>query len=227
MQLADRLMSRDWQWDAWGNRVDRIELTPLWRRAESVAVEYGLTAIPYERREGRFSRLRQFALVYLFHPSSDVYTCPLAMTDGAARTLLDSKNRALIARALPHLTSRDPGAFWTSGQWMTEASGGSDVGASLTVARRDADGRWRLYGRKWFTSAASSQIALTLARPEGNGPGGSGLALFYVETRESGPVAGIRVTGRGRLGTRRPTAELPSMARGRPGYQRAGHALIG
>jgi alkylation response protein AidB-like acyl-CoA dehydrogenase len=212
MQLADRLSEpRLVQWDAWGNRVDRIELTPLWRRAESIAVEYGLTAIPYERREGRFSRLRQFALVYLFHPSSDVYTCPLAMTDGAARTLLDSKNRALIARALPHLTSRDPRAFWTSGQWMTEASGGSDVGASLTVARRDADGRWRLYGKKWFTSAASSQIALTLARPEGSAPGGSGLALFYVETRDAaGQMQGIRVDRlKDKLGTRKvPTAEL-------------------
>ena len=28
---------------------------------------------------------RQFALAYLFHPSTDVYTCPLAMTDGAAQ----------------------------------------------------------------------------------------------------------------------------------------------
>ena len=26
------------QWDAWGNRVDRIELTPLWRDAEALAV---------------------------------------------------------------------------------------------------------------------------------------------------------------------------------------------
>jgi len=212
MQLADRLNEpRLVQWDAWGNRVDQIELTPLWRRAAQIALEYGLTAIPYERHEGRFSRLRQFALVYLFHPSSDVYTCPLAMTDGAARTLLESKNRALIARALPHLTARDPQTFWTSGQWMTEASGGSDVGASLTTARRDADGRWRLYGKKWFTSAATSEIALTLARPEGNGPGGSGLALFYVETRDaSGQMQGIRVDRlKDKLGTRKvPTAEL-------------------
>ena len=27
-----------------------------------------------------------------------------------------------------HLTSRDPNTFWTSGQWMTEKEGGSDVG---------------------------------------------------------------------------------------------------
>ena len=35
---------------------------------------------------------------------------------------------------------------------MTEATGGSDVGPVETVARL-ASGAWRLYGRKWFTSA--------------------------------------------------------------------------
>lgn len=34
-----------------------------------------------------------------------------------------------------HLTSRDPAKFWTSGQWMTEKPGGSDVGNTETIAR--------------------------------------------------------------------------------------------
>ena len=199
------------QWDAWGNRIDRIELTPVWREAERLALHYGLTAIPYERREGEWSRVRQFVLVYLLHPVTDVYTCPLAMTDGAARTLLDSANRALIERALPRLTSRDPAQFWTSGQWMTEATGGSDVGSSESRAELGPDGGWHLYGKKWFTSAATAQMALTLARPAGNGPGGQGLALFYVECRGSdGRPARICVERlKDKLGTRKvPTAEL-------------------
>jgi alkylation response protein AidB-like acyl-CoA dehydrogenase len=199
------------QWDAWGTRLDHIEPTPLWREAERLAVRFGLTAIPYERKEGAWSRTRQFALVYLFHPVTDVYTCPLAMTDGAARALLESNNERLIERAVPHLTSRDLAQFWTSGQWMTESTGGSDVGLSRTIAQRDAAGVWRLYGKKWFTSAATSQMALTLARPEGNGAGGSGLAMFYLETRDSqGRPNGIRVERlKDKLGTRKvPTAEL-------------------
>ena len=83
-------------WDAWGNRVDRIALTPLWRDAEAIAVRFGLTAIPYEQRDGRYSRLHQLALVHLFHPATDMYSCPLAMTDGAARTLCDAGNAELI-----------------------------------------------------------------------------------------------------------------------------------
>jgi acyl-CoA dehydrogenase len=211
MQLADRLNEpRLVQWDAWGNRVDAIEVSPLWRHAERLAAEYGLVAAGYEAAHGALARTVQFALVHLFHPSTDVYTCPLAMTDGAARTLLASGNRALIDRAVPRLTSRDPAAFWTSGQWMTESTGGSDVGTSETVARRQGDG-WVLSGRKWFTSAATSQVALTLARPEGNGPGGRGLALFYVETRdEAGRLDRIEVLRlKDKLGTRKvPTAEL-------------------
>ncbi|MGD9387556.1 MAG: acyl-CoA dehydrogenase family protein [Gammaproteobacteria bacterium] len=210
-QLDDRLNEpRLVQWDAWGNRVDAIELSPLWRRAEPLAAEFGLVATGYEPEHGPLARTVQFALVHLFHPSTDVYSCPLAMTDGAARTLLDSGHAALIERAVPHLTSRDPARFWTSGQWMTESTGGSDVGASETVAKRAGEG-WQLWGRKWFTSAATSQIALTLARPEGNPPGGRGLALFYVETRDAaGRLDHIEVLRlKDKLGTRKvPTAEL-------------------
>lgn len=212
LQLVDRHNEPTLtQWDAWGERIDAIAVSPLWRVAERLAAEYGLIATAYDGAYGRFARPCQFALAYLFHPSTDVYTCPLAMTDGAARTLLLSGNRPLIDRAAPHLTSRDPAQFWTSGQWMTESTGGSDVGLSETVARLDEQGIWRLYGRKWFTSATTSQIALTLARPEGNGPGGDGLALFYVETRdEHGRLRDIRVNRlKDKLGTRKvPTAEL-------------------
>jgi alkylation response protein AidB-like acyl-CoA dehydrogenase len=133
------------------------------------------------------------------------------MTDGAARTLLSHGNQALIERAVPRLTSRDPARMWTSGQWMTERTGGSDVGLSETVARLGEDGRWRLSGTKWFTSATTSQMALTLARPEGNPAGGRGLALFYLELLgDDGGRNGISVNRlKDKLGTRKvPTAEL-------------------
>jgi acyl-CoA dehydrogenase len=211
LQLADRLNEPvHTPWDAWGNRIDHIEVSPLWKQAERLAAERGLIATAYERRNGRHSRIHQFALVHLFTPATDVYSCPLAMTDGAGRALIAAENKALLERALPHLTSRDPAQFWTSGQWMTESTGGSDVGLSETVAKRDGNG-WRLYGRKWFTSAATSQVALTLGRPEGNPAGGKGLALFYLETRTAdGKLDNILVHRlKDKFGTRKvPTAEL-------------------
>jgi alkylation response protein AidB-like acyl-CoA dehydrogenase len=214
LQLADQLNEPTLtQWDAWGNRVDRIEVTRVWHVAERIACEQGVVATAYERKHGPFSRVHQCALAYLFSPSTDIYSCPLAMSDGAARTLLVSQNRELIDRAVPHLTSRNPTEFWTSGQWMTEITGGSDVGTSQTVAVRatGADDEWSLQGSKWFTSAINSQMALTLARPEGNPSGGRGLALFYVELRDSeGRLRNIQIDRlKDKLGTRKvPTAEL-------------------
>ena len=211
MQLDDRENEpRLVQWDPWGRRVDAIEPTPLWREAARLAAEHGLVAAPYERRHGEHSRVHQMAMVHVLEPSMDVYSCPLAMTDGAARTLLDLGNRELSERAVPRLTSRDPAKAWTSGQWMTERAGGSDVARTEAVARRTAEG-WRLWGTKWFTSATTSEMALTLARPEGNPPGGKGLALFYLETRDAeGRPNGIAVNRlKDKLGTRKvPTAEL-------------------
>jgi len=236
MQHADRLNEPTLtQWNAWGSRIDHVEVTPLWREAERIAVDYGLIAIAYEQRQGSLSRVHQCALAYLFTPSTDIYSCPLAMTDGAARTLLLSGNQALIDRAVPHLITRNAKDFWTAGQWMTELTGGSDVGSSETRAVRTGSGSdrvtsvvdgptsnvqspfnkdlecWRLYGNKWFASAITSQIALTLARPEGNPPGGRGLALFYLELRdESGRMRNIQINRlKDKLGTRKvPTAEL-------------------
>lgn len=202
------------KFDPWGRRIEHIELSRLWKRAQPVATEFGLVGSAYASKYGEFARLHQMALIYLFHPSSGFATCPLAMTDGAAKTLRASGNQALIDRALPRLTSRDVGTAWTSGQWMTERTGGSDVAISETIAKplgdRD-DGAFGLYGTKWFTSATTSQMALTLARPEGNPPGGSGLALFFLELRGSdGTMNGIHVNRlKDKLGTRHvPTAEL-------------------
>jgi alkylation response protein AidB-like acyl-CoA dehydrogenase len=197
--------------DAWGNRIDRVELGAFWREAPAIAARHGLVAAGYDPAHGPHARLHQFALAYLFTASSEIYSCPLAMTDGAARCLLDSGNKLLIDRAVPHLTSRDPAQFWTSGQWMTETTGGSDVGGSETIARVDEQGRWRLHGRKWFTSAVVCDMALTLARPEGNGAGADNLALFYVEPRRpDGRFRNLTVDRlKAKLGTRKlPTAEV-------------------
>ena len=202
------------QWDAWGARIDRIEITPVWRDGAALTARYGFVAAGHDTRHGEFARIDQFARVYLYHVASEFYTCPLAMSDGAATALKASGNRALIERAVPHLLARDPSQLWLSGQWMTETSGGSDVGSTETIARRGSDGRWRLNGRKWFTSAVVGEMALTLARPEGDAKHAGAadeLALFYVETRDGdGRWNGIRIDRlKDKLGTRElPTAEV-------------------
>ncbi len=221
-------------YDPWGRRIDRIEVSPAWEALRRIAAEEGVVATAYRREHGALSRLHQFARLYLYHPSSAFYSCPLAMTDGAASTLELHADDALRQRVLTRLTSTDPERFWTSGQWMTERTGGSDVSGTSTVARRadpgaqgaDRSGNrrgtspgdgdqagepYRLHGTKWFTSATNSEVALTLARLEGAPEGSRGLSMFLVELRDAhGALRGIRVNRlKDKLGTRAlPTAEL-------------------
>jgi hypothetical protein len=97
---------------------------------------------------------------------------------------------------------------------MTERRGGSDVSGTDTVAKPDG-GAFRLYGHKWFTSATTSEIALTLAKIKGS----SELSLFMVRLRDDdGRLREIRIDRlKDKLGTRAlPTAELA--LEGTPAY---------
>jgi alkylation response protein AidB-like acyl-CoA dehydrogenase len=197
--------------DAWGRRVDTIEVSEAWKRLHAIAAEEGIVATAFERREGEHSRVHQMLRLYLYHPSSAIASCPMAMTDGAARVLELQGSPELRERVLPRLLSRDPASFWTSGQWMTEKTGGSDVSGTSTVAYPAEDGSFRLFGIKWFTSATTAEVALALARPEGAADGSRGLSLFLVELRdEAGALRGVRIERlKDKLGTRAlPTAEL-------------------
>jgi putative acyl-CoA dehydrogenase len=138
-------------------------------------------ATAYEKKQGEFSRIYQMALLYLYAPSSAFFSCPLAMTDGAARAIELHGNEDLKQKAFKNLTSRNPESFWTSGQWMTERTGGSDVSGTSTIAKKKEDGSYSLHGTKWFTSATTSQMALTLAKIEGE----KGLSLFYLELKDN------------------------------------------
>lgn len=202
------------QFDAWGNRIDEIKTAQGWKELDKVAAQEGLIAHGYNRKYGEYSRLYQFAKLYIFTPSSALYTCPLAMTDGATKLIEVYGDDGLKNNAFKHLTSQDPKDFWTSGQWMTEKTGGSDVGRTETLAKLE-NGEYRLYGDKWFTSATTSQMAFTLARivdENGNYVSGSrGLSLFYLETRdENGKLNHITINRlKDKFGTKAlPTAEL-------------------
>ncbi|XP_053726571.1 acyl-CoA dehydrogenase family member 11-like [Synchiropus splendidus] len=203
--------------DPWGRRVDHIVTSPAWQRMKGLSAQEGLVAIGYERQFAEWSRVYQMSKLFLYSPSSGLYTCPLAMTDGAAKVIQSIGISRPVEDAFSRLTSRRPERFWISGQWMTERQGGSDVGSGTeTVAVPHTDGSYRLHGFKWFTSATDADMTLTLARVQGkNGattPGSRGLSLFYAEVSrdEDGRLRGIEVQRlKDKLGTRQmPTAEL-------------------
>lgn len=207
---AEREIPRHIPFDAWGKRIDQIETSDAWKAMERIAATQGIVATGYERQYGPHSRILQMALLYLYHPSSALFSCPLAMTDGAARALEIYGDHPEMKAAFQNLISRDPRSFWTSGQWMTERKGGSDVGQSETQAQL-TNSEYHLFGTKWFTSSTTSQMAMALARPEGAEAGGRGLSLFFVRMRdEEGRLRQIRIHRlKDKMGTKAlPTAEL-------------------
>jgi alkylation response protein AidB-like acyl-CoA dehydrogenase len=231
---AERDAPRHVPWDPWGRRVDDIRVAPAWRALKDFAARHRLVATGYDESLGPTRRVAQAALLHLFGASSATAMCPLAMTDAAARVLIDVAPAPLRDRLVPRLLSTEPDAFITSGQWMTERTGGSDVGDTSTIARVLDRGTpegdiYALSGVKWFTSATTSEVALALARIETDGAtvdGSRGLSLFLVDVvREPGAgLRGIAVNRlKDKLGTKAlPTAELtlhgvPARRLGEPG----------
>ena len=218
------------RYDPWGRRVDEIRVSDAWKQLKAFASTHAVVATGYDEALGEHRRVVQAALLQLYSSSSAVYSCPLAMTDAAVKVLNEAEPSELRDRLLAGLLSTDPATFITSGQWMTERPGGSDVGGTETIARPDGSGGWTLHGWKFFTSATTSEMALALARIDDGVnppvPGSRGLTLFAVEVRrdEHGQLIGIEVDRlKDKLGTRAlPTAELtltgvPATMLGEPG----------
>ncbi|KAM9371552.1 LOW QUALITY PROTEIN: acyl-CoA dehydrogenase family member 11-like [Phaethornis superciliosus] len=177
--------------DAWGQQGDHILTCSAWSRIREISADEGLIAEAYQRRYSNWSCLCQAVKLHLFSSFSAGFNCPLAMTDGAAKVTESLGIPGSLKNAFEHLTTRDPKKFWTSGQWM-----GSDVAnGTETMGRPGTD---HLCGFKWFTSAADSDVALTLARvagAEGHVKQGSGgLSLLFLKVQdEEGKLNNIQV----------------------------------
>uniref|UniRef100_T1J5D1 Acyl-CoA dehydrogenase/oxidase C-terminal domain-containing protein n=1 Tax=Strigamia maritima TaxID=126957 RepID=T1J5D1_STRMM len=184
--------------DAWGNRIDKIITTEGWRKLKDISAQEGIVAIAYEKK------------------FSEWIDCINSRSYISSRFHPNIKCNHL-KRVYDRLVSRDPEKFWTSGQWMTERQGGSDVAnGTETIAIPQSDSTYKLYGYKWFSSATDSDMAFTLARiPSQNGElikGSKGVSMFYVETKNQfdGKMNNIQVMRlKDKLGTRQvPTGEL-------------------
>ena len=173
-----------------------------------MGIAEGIVAIPYEDEYVRYSRVYQFLKYHLWTGYSAYVTCPSAMTDGSARLLqrhIDSQDSSkmvndVFRQAYIRLTSRDPEIAWTSGQWMTERIGGSDVRNTETSAKLSPNsdpptpekasmsidgsplGPWLINGFKWFSSATDSNMAILLAKTPDRG-----ISAFFAPMRRTLP----------------------------------------
>lgn len=215
------------------NKDDPLVTSEGWRRLQEIGIQEGIVALAYEKADGEWNpRIHQFVKYHIWSGSSGIVTCPSAMTDGAAKLLGnhlndDIETNEVFRHARERLISRENGFAWTSGQWMTERKGGSDVRGTETIAVRlspdqasdgglDADGQplgpWRIDGFKWFSSATDANMTILLAKT-----GDNQISAFYAPLRRKAPntndkteLNGIRIQRlKNKLGTKGlPTAEL-------------------
>lgn len=158
------------KYDNVGNFLEKIVLSMETKTIRREVVEEGI----FNNR----SEVEKFSKIYLLAQIGESgVTCPLACTDGLIRVIQKKGSDELKNRCLKLLQSVE---YPLSGaQFITETSGGSDVGAIEGFAKPAPDGSWAVTAEKWYCSAAD-EFFLVAARPCGSAQGTRGLAIFFV-----------------------------------------------
>ena len=166
---------------------DWIEFHPAYREMERIGFgEFGIHCM--SRRGGVLGwpeavpPIVKYTFQYLFTQAEFGLMCPISVTDTSAMLIGRYADEETKERFLPGMLSQDMNTILKSAQFMTEKTGGSDVG-NIELEARYEDGEWRLYGEKWFCSCADGDVALLLARPQDAAPGTAGLGLFALPRR--------------------------------------------
>ena len=207
-RLADRHVPVLHQRDRFGRDAQWIEYHPAYRELERAAFgEFGIHAMSVRKGilgwPDKYPVVAKHAFTFLFNQAEFGLGCPINVTDGCAKLLLNFGSEALKAKYLDGLTQTDISKLTQGGQFMTEKEGGSDVGTLTTIAVQEGD-HWRLSGEKWFCSNADAEVVMLLARPEGAEGGTRGVGLFLVPRRlDDGSPNHYRIVRlKDKLGTR-------------------------
>jgi|GEM_PF-6665568 len=204
--MIDR-MGTPWlrAYDRFGHRIDEILYPPDYRRMLLQGYRAGAVWRAFEG-EGLAAT---FLIGYVTAFYDAGLYCPYTVSLATALALRKYGDPALQARFLPPLLRRD-GEVWQGATWMTEAGGGSDLGATVETVARPEGEHWRLTGEKYFASNAGAELAVVAARPEGAPRTVRGLALFLLPRyREDGTLNYLIRRLKDKIGTRSvPTGEV-------------------
>ena len=171
--------------DFLGNNINHISFHPAYGELMKVAVRSEMFRVKWEPGlTAKFATEKHrlgFGPGYLYAMSESGQYCPLCMTDGVARLIdlfCDEEDKA---RLLPHIYTDKAEDFFTGAMFLTEKTGGSDVGASITTATHKEGKTYLLNGEKWFCSNANADLIFALARTDEGVKGTRGLSIFLIE----------------------------------------------
>ncbi|HET9696145.1 MAG TPA: acyl-CoA dehydrogenase family protein [Terriglobales bacterium] len=162
-------------YDRRGEIINRVVTNSQYDAQHQEAYRRGIIGLPYA--EGAPHSL-SFAMGYLLSQADISLHCPVTLTGAVAYVLGYHAPENLREKFLRDVVRMDEQTR-TGGTWATEKHGGSDVGATTTIASRVGD-HFTLNGLKWFTSNANSGVAVATARPGGAPSGSAGLGLYLV-----------------------------------------------
>lgn len=170
-----------------GEDINEVEFDPAYWRLMDIATTSEMFYLKYHPdKRGEFTGRRHqmgFAVGQLYAMSELGQFCPHCMTDGAAFLIEEYGSDMDKQRLLPRLGARSGRELFTGAMFLTEKSGGSDVGANLCSAKKLQGEQYRLNGEKWFCSNVNADVIMALARTGPVEEGTDGLSLFLVEKR--------------------------------------------
>jgi alkylation response protein AidB-like acyl-CoA dehydrogenase len=183
------------RYDEFGRDVSRVAHHPDWLSSLNEVFDFGLVGWNHDAerlaRYGRAPYPLLAAFGYLVGQADMALCCPLILAHGTVAVLERFAGPALRDELLPPVVATSEARRLQVAQVATEITGGSDVGATRTVARADGAGRWRLTGEKWFASNVGADLIVTLARVDETMSGTGGLGMFVVPRvrQDGGPNA--------------------------------------
>ncbi|WAC91775.1 acyl-CoA dehydrogenase family protein [Mycobacterium sp. Aquia_213] len=199
---TDRNPPRLERYDRWGHDVSQVVMPASFTQSKRAVLD-AQQALRTDARAAKVSSgLALFASNYLLNQADIGMGCALGTGGGMVQSL--------VAAYAPPDVAEHVQAKFASGEWagetaqlLTERTGGSDLGALETTARRSGDA-WLLNGFKWFASNCAGEAFVVMAKPEGAPDSTRGIANFLVlRTRRDGSRNGVRVRRlKDKLGTR-------------------------
>ncbi len=166
------------QFDRMGRRIDEIQLPAEYWTMLKMGYKAGAV---WRARDGALASAYMVGYVTSYFDLG-LY-CPYTVSLGTAAAVAKYAAPAVHERFMPRLMDTTD-AVWQGATWMTEARGGSDLGANVETIAQPSGDRWLLTGDKYFCSNVGAELAVVAARvaarPEGAVEGVRGLALFLV-----------------------------------------------
>jgi alkylation response protein AidB-like acyl-CoA dehydrogenase len=203
---TDRNPPRLERYDRWGHDISQVVMPASFTQSKRAVLDAQQALRDDARAAEVSSGLSLFASNYLLNQADIGMGCALGTGGGMVQSLVAAYAPADVRE---HVLAKFASGEWAgeTAQLLTERTGGSDLGALETTARRlggENESAWILNGFKWFASNCAGQAFVVMAKPEGAPDSSRGVANFLVlRTRRDGSRNGVRVRRlKDKLGTR-------------------------